>query len=523
MKRKHDTIIYMSIGIIVLVFILILEFSNLKIVLDPFVMLMRGELSFEEYTSEISTGYQSEKLREKNSFIELNGLFARMTGRRVYNDTALMSNGMLTYASMSRENTDHATEELKKDYDFLKTLGIPFLYVQAPYKLPLEGNLLPKGVDNYGNDNMNRFIEGLQEYGVPTLDLRTTLSKTKNDIEHFFYRTDHHWTPDGAFLAVKTIMNEMEKVTGYKIDQQYTDKELWTRHCLEEWFLGRFGKRVGSLFAGVDPLIWYTPDFTCNLSSAYPHRNEFFKGNFETALIRPEYIEKKDYYKHNPYVLYIGGDYPLAEHRNEKAPNKQKLLLIKDSFMLPVQAFLATEFQEVDVIDPRYYTSSSIAEYIMWTQPDFVILMSSITFTDSHYYTWGVVESQPKEERSITFQMERVEVEGREKQDNYVSLFDDFTNGETYSVTFQDVTVTEGQTDAFSIAIAEKKNNEIILHQIFDISYSEQEGDMSWNIKIPEQREQNDSEYELRLYAGVAGATEQIGLEISNLILYQLN
>ena len=80
-------------------FVLLMAAVNVKLAARPALSFLMGEESFKEMTKEIAENYVSTKLWLRSDFINYNGLFARMTGRRAYNQTMLMNNGMLNYGS----------------------------------------------------------------------------------------------------------------------------------------------------------------------------------------------------------------------------------------------------------------------------------------------------------------------------------------------------------------------------------------------------------------------------------------
>ena len=61
--------------------------------------------------------------------------------------------------------------------------------------------------------------------------------------------------------------------------------------------------------------------------------------------------------------------------RCETAPSDKKILMIKDSFGLPVEDFLSTAFRRVETLDLRYLKDTTAAEVIDRFQPDMVIVM----------------------------------------------------------------------------------------------------------------------------------------------------
>ena len=86
-------------------------------------------------------------------------------------------------------------------------------------------------------------------------------------------------------------------------------------------------------------------------------------------------LEEKDLFGKNPYHVYIGDQYPVVTMRNPEAPVDKKILLLKDSFALPVQSFLSECFTQIDALDLRLYTEQSVYEYVQDFQPDIVIVM----------------------------------------------------------------------------------------------------------------------------------------------------
>ena len=108
---------------IFLVLILILAISNFDIFLNAFQKYTNNEYTLSEMKEAISTTYVTE-LKQRNDFINLNGLFARLTGKRTCNNVFLLNNGMLSSISVTYDAIHNAqkVEELSKQLK-LKQLG----------------------------------------------------------------------------------------------------------------------------------------------------------------------------------------------------------------------------------------------------------------------------------------------------------------------------------------------------------------------------------------------------------------
>ncbi len=491
--------------------ILVMAVMNAGLAIEPAKDAVRGRVGFDGMTGKIASGYVSDGLWQKNALINLNGLFARLTGQRSYNGVLRLNNGMLTYGQDPLAGADPLVYVSKAAAfsDFLASLDIPYLFVQVPIKVDSRGDLIPRGFGYTTLEKTGQWVQRLRAEGVDVLDLRQLLAGSVGDVEKNYYRTDHHWNAEGAFAAFGRVMDRIGEILG-GLDTGFTDPALWQKNSLEHWFLGSHGKRVGTLYAGTDPLTWYTPGFPTEMSCILTKYRQIFAGDYAQANLRARYLEKKDYFNDNAYCVTIGGDYPLVQHRNAGAPNKQRILLLKDSFGLPLQSYLSTEFAMVDVIDPRHYTDSSIAEYCLWTKPDLVItVLNPSSLGESSHFDFGTADPLALRERQVWTE-ERITLEASDNDWHFYRLPFVPEAGKAYRFSFGRISVTEGNTAGASVLLFDFRKNEIVRHQIFDVSFSAQGGD--WTFRVPGDGPE-DADWGLLVYAGVHGSTGGIALE----------
>lgn len=516
-EKKHAGTRWISGTVLVL---LVLFFIiNIGLAKQPVVQLAKGELSFSEFKTEIQEAYTSDEFSLKRLFININGLFARLTGQRVCNDVVLMDNGMLTEVMKKKDMSKQAkaVEELS---EYLKQEKIPFLYVQAPYKEDPEDELFPEGVSSYANENADELLAYVEEMQVETLNLAPYFNATEELIETYYYRTDHHWNNTGAFVAFQKICERISEMFPEKaVDVTYADFDQWEKHTLENWFLGSRGKRVGAWFTGTDDYTWYTPLFETKMSCAIPKHRQMFYGDFTAANIREKYIKEKDYFENSAYVAYIGGDYPVVQHRNHEEVTDLKVLIIKDSYVLPVQAYLSTVFTEVDVVDPRHLTECTVAEYIARTEPDLVMLLFNPScFGTEHYLDFGVKEALAQGERAEQPLWEKNIVVEPSETNNYHYKALNMEYAKTYTVTFEDVEFLKGQADGVVVALYNRTTKTILSSGVFDSEYCRKAKEFQWTFSTPES---GSGELVLIFYAGMPGATKNISVEYKNVTLYE--
>lgn len=369
MKRKN-----LAPKITAAIFLLLLGFltaDNLGILLGTASRYLHREITFADVMRQITTGYQ-ENLKQKEPLISLNGAYMRLTGARVSNDIVLMKNGMLTEESESAD-PNYAAGQITELYRYLQERDTPFLFVEAPRKPDLSGSLMPEGTESHCHENANGLLALLEAGGVPTLDLRPELVGSAEALERYFYRTDHHWNAEGAFVAFQRIV---ERLGEGGICAEVTDRENWEKHILPNYFLGSHGRRVGIGFAGVEDFLYLTPKFDTQMTCAVPSDGIDRAGSFAEAAMNMERISgKPDYYNSSPYDAHTGENYDHVQFRCETAPSAKRILMIKDSFGLPLEGFLATAFREVETLDLRYLKDTNAVEMIAAFQPDAVIVM----------------------------------------------------------------------------------------------------------------------------------------------------
>ena len=290
MKRhcfhENNRIVIMVVSVIL---ILVVTIANAAMFTQPISEFIEGQGTFSNMTPKIASAYLSDGFWQKTSFIDLNGLFERLTAQREVNGVYRLNNGMLTnkdYVEKKRWAFEEPAAGITALASMLNTQGIPFLFVMRPVKMDINEELLPAGLTDYKSENEEKMLSLLAQGGVDTLDLRPELTGSVEQVGRYFYRTDHHWNADGAFVAFQMIMRRLHEKNP-SIQPAYTDASLWERHSLDNWFLGSDGKRVGQFYAGVDPLVWYTPRFPTRMSCINDKYRTVYKGDYIRAnLVR---------------------------------------------------------------------------------------------------------------------------------------------------------------------------------------------------------------------------------------------
>ena len=500
-------------------FILLLAIVNCDVLSSAFDKLDK-KATFSTKVAAIHDAYVKQ-VKWKNTFVNLNGAFMRWTGQRVCNKVARLKNGMLSRLDYSKpdarlESTIASAIELKHE---IEGMGIPFLYINLAGKMNLHHELLPQGTICFANAETDAFLKALGDAGVKTFDARVCFPNSSVDFEKYFYATDHHWSALGALKAAPRIVQAIEDVLAVPHqDLTHLDPAQWECHVKKNWWLGTEGKRTGRYYGGLDDLIYLTPKFEMQTTVMIPHKNSFKKGDFETANLVMKYAqEKHDLYSTNSYRLHIGGDSPLVHSLTPQAPISQKVLIVKDSFSLPLIGFLSIMFQQLDVIDMRHFKDSSLLEYIAQTQPDLVVMMLN-HFTRHHIISKSKKRANesigPWKEKKVVKEYSEFVVKKDKGAYNYQVVDYPLALGKTYHLDIEKVDVLEGKTEGLSIALYDPTTKKAVMRDLFDIEYANAQGGLYRMLKVP-----TKGTIQLIIYSGVAGAAQNISVKCKNLRL----
>lgn len=332
----------------------------------------------------------NDSLAGKQSYITLNGAFQRLMGLRHVNDRYRMNNGHLTYVIPETDVTTQA-ENIIAFRDTLAEMDIPFGFVSTLFKIDPLDKQLPDGVEDFSGENTDAFLSLLEAQGVTTLDLREREREQGLDHYSHFYITDHHWTTEAGFWAYTQITQWLESLdSSFAVDPALTDTANYNHTVYEDIFCGSAARRVGPLYAGLDDLTIITPRFDSALKAAVPTKDIYREGTYEDALLYYEYLTRVNMLEVSAYSTYLGLDQPDMQISNfsreqglEIQSTPKKLMILKDSTALVVAPYLALSYDEVLLVDLRFF-EGSLMEYIARQQPDMVLVMYNPGALETH-------------------------------------------------------------------------------------------------------------------------------------------
>lgn len=187
--------------------------------------------------------------------------------------------------------------------------------------------------------------------------------------ESLYYRTDHHWTTLGARYAYQSAAGQM----GLPGAENGEEKKLYP---VSDSFQGTLAARSGYRVPD-DTIEVYWPDQEEELVVTYVQEQ-----TKSASLYAAEKLKTRD-----KYGMFLNGNHPLTEIRT-MASTGRKLFLIKDSYANCFVPFLTGDFEEIVLVDPRYYYDSAEKLMKQYGFTDVLFLYNLNTFLEDdvlHY------------------------------------------------------------------------------------------------------------------------------------------
>ncbi len=244
-----------------------------------------------------------------------------LSGQKDIGGTYILSGGRLVQ-KITAEDVD--TEAVSRYGAYLSRVcgkaGVPLVMIPVPSAEIALKDEMPSGAPVYDYAE----VVGLLKEAAPDariIDLSEALSKPE-----MYYRTDHHWTTDGANEAYRALFPGK------------AEEGTFASESVTKDFKGTLYSRA--------LLPWSKPD-EIRIVRTEGDIKVTADGK-EGGLYDFDALEKKD-----KYQVFQGGNHGRVDITNGDAP-EGTLLLLKDSFANSLVPLLANEYKRIIMIDERY-------------------------------------------------------------------------------------------------------------------------------------------------------------------------
>lgn len=297
----------------------------------------------------------------RDQWIRLKALSEKTVGKQENNGAYLGTDGQTLFAQFT------APDDLEQRVDYVNQLAdnliVPVYFALIPDKSYVWADRLPANAPLVDDGSTLDKAGALCSQWVTWIDLKDAIRG-----DDAFYRTDHHWSTMGAYQGYTALASAMNgNVT--ILDHEPT--------LVSDSFYGTTYSSAGAGWVEPDKMYTWVPESGSITVTRYPEGKPLPGSLYDLSK-----LELKD-----KYSMFLGGNQPLCVIENTDAATDQKLLVIRDSYSDSLAPFLALDYEEVHLFDPRY-NLTSISQYVEENAIDQVlVLYSAANFaSDTHLF-----------------------------------------------------------------------------------------------------------------------------------------
>ena len=199
---------------------------------------------------------------------------------------------------------------------------------------------LPSKYSGYSEDQFAD-LQYIRErlVGVEDVDISAVMDSHKK--EDIYLRTDHHWAPLGAYYASQKFAQQLglpfpELSTYEKVSQDGYTGTIYTF------------TQDASILDYPETFTYYKPDNQYTTT----YYNTYFQEGYDSNLFIDMPLSSL-------YVTFMGGDDKITKIHTD-AGNGRTLVVLKDSYGNAMIPFLTHSFENIYVIDIRYFDINAI-------------------------------------------------------------------------------------------------------------------------------------------------------------------
>lgn len=295
---------------------------------------------------------------------------------KVVNNIVILDDGFLfqRYEDKShKENIDISTNQLNRLSSDLENINIDTFISLAPNRGNVLSYKVPKQFkNNISIENRDYFLSKIND-SATVFDTHTMFDKfPKEKKEELFFKTDHHWNINGAYLYYQKVINELSSSLDNFNEKPLDDSDFDKTIIDGEKFVGSFNRQLNGLSdTKTEKAPFWLPKsgFHFNSFTGYAAYVGTKISSFDGLYGKGISSGKLNY-----PTLYLD-DYSKLHFTNEKTTNDIHLLIVKDSYANAIIPFFASHFKETTVLDLRHYKSKTLYDYAKDNSVDAVLFI----------------------------------------------------------------------------------------------------------------------------------------------------
>lgn len=299
-------------------------------VLQQFPKFTLDRLVSGKFTSEFDT-YMTDQFALKDQWVGLKSDIERLLGKGKNNGVYFGKEGYLLEEFLTEGNYfERNLEAINSFHDKMPNILTNVMLI--PTAVKVYEDKLPPFALTYDQALM---IEQAQKtLEIPLIDVYSVLKDHRD--EYIYYKTDHHWTTLGAYYAYQTLMMTLNE-SAYPLNDFVID-------TVSQDFYGTYYSKGNNHHLSPDTIQIFNPKVPVEVEVSWGEGQSKLNGLYDET-----YLDLKD-----KYSMFLGGNHPLTIVKSQ-IDNNKKIVVFKDSYAHNFAPFLALHYEEIHLIDLRYF------------------------------------------------------------------------------------------------------------------------------------------------------------------------
>lgn len=301
--------------------------------------------AFEEYIED--------RIFARSFFVGANAYLHLASGSNILENVYYCQEGYLINApKVLNEKT--VCNNISRFEEFSKEVNLPSKMIIVPSPGYVMESIIPDNTPRYCDDYIFSFAERTLSH-TELIDVRDSLRNSFENGNSLYYKTDHHLTSLGCYTLYSEFMKSGDSIARKKDEfrVEVCDNFCGTTRASSGYFLTK-GEKIE---------LWHSGE---KLRVSVSDGKEYKKTQIDFFF--REHLEKDD-----KYPVFADGNHALTRIENIEKEGKN-LLIIKDSYAHCTANFLSCEYQNIYMIDLRYYRLP-VSEFIKENEIDELLFL----------------------------------------------------------------------------------------------------------------------------------------------------
>ena len=282
-----------------------------------------------EWMDDLET-YMADHVLLRDQWIRIKNTLERFSGRSQIDSVCFAEEDRLI--QVQNVSLDQLSTNMQAIGQWVRNLpeDLPVSFLMAPTSSWIYQDQLPPYTMTYDPQQASEAVRQALPERVTLVNPYEVLYEHRD--EAIYFKSDHHWTMRGAAYA----FTQLAAALHLEVDPfAYEEQKMGTD------FRGSVYSQAPVFgYSGEDVWVYQTPGLKATWEA---------EGAGGTLLMEERFAEK------DQYTAFLGGNYGVTHIMNPEASREEAVLVLKDSYANILMPFLAEQYQNIYMVDLRYY------------------------------------------------------------------------------------------------------------------------------------------------------------------------